>query len=272
MSILLKYESVIRFGFFFGMLILMNLWETALPCRRYAPSLVRWFSNLGLLVLGTTILRAVFPLAAVGMAAMVEEHQWGLLNVVPLAHGQTLVLSIVILDFTTYVQHVLFHVWPLLWRVHKVHHADRGFDVTTGLRFHPLEILLSTVSKIAIIVLLGAPAMAVLIFEVVLNATSMFNHGNVQLPKPVDRILRLLVVTPDMHRIHHSAMVQETNSNFGFNIPWWDHLFGTYRPRPSVSPQEMTIGLGEYQKDQRVEQLPWMLMLPFDGRSDDGLG
>lgn len=267
MSILLKYESGIRFGFFFGMLILMNRWEVAMPCRRpFAPRLMRWLSNLGLLVLGTTILRTVFPLAAVGTAAMAAEGQWGLFNVISLAPWQSVVLAIIILDFTTYVQHVLFHAWPLLWRVHKVHHADLEVDVTTGLRFHPLELCLSMVSKTLIIALLGAPVMAVLIFEVLLNATSMFNHSNVQLPKSVDRVLRRFVVTPDMHRIHHSAMVQETNSNFGFNIPWWDHLFGTYRDQPSVSPQAMTLGLAEYQHDRRVEQLPWMLVLPFDKR------
>ncbi|NEQ54544.1 MAG: sterol desaturase family protein [Leptolyngbya sp. SIO3F4] len=263
-SALLQYESQIRFTIFFGILLLMKLWETIAPCRRLsAPKLMRWFSNVGLLFLGTIVLRAVFPLAAVGVAAMAEERQWGLFYLIPLASWQTIILSIVLLDFTTYLQHRLFHAVPMLWRLHKVHHADPDFDVTTGLRFHPLEILLSMVGKIVLVLVLGAPVIAVLLFELILNVTSMFNHGNVGLPGRLDQLLRLVVVTPDMHRVHHSVLVPETNSNFGFNIPWWDYLLGTYRERPAAGYQGMTIGLAEYQQDWRVAKLPWMLMLPF---------
>ncbi|WP_235071172.1 sterol desaturase family protein [Leptolyngbya sp. Heron Island J] len=246
------------------MLLAMRLWEIIAPCRRLsAPRLMRWFSNIGLLILGTIILRAIFPIAAVGVAMFAEKQQWGLFYTLSIPYWQSIVLTIIGLDFTTYWQHVIFHSFPVLWQLHKVHHADLDFDVTTGFRFHPLEILLSMVGKILTILLLGTPVTAVLIFEVLLNATSMFNHGNVQLPSKLESLLRWIVVTPDMHRIHHSTITQETDSNFGFNLPWWDYLFGTYRPWPSVSHQKMAIGLTEYQKDLRVAQLQWMLVLPF---------
>ena len=261
---LLKHESMIRFSLFFSTLFLMRLWEIIAPCRRLAtPRLSRWFSNIGLLMLGTMILRAIFPMAAVGVAMFAAQQQWGLFYRLSIPNWQSIVLSIICLDFAIYWQHIMFHNVPVLWQFHKVHHADLDFDVTTGLRFHPLELLLSMVGKILTILLFGTPAIAVLIFEVLLNATSMFNHGNVQLSKKLEGLLRWIVVTPDMHRIHHSTITQETDSNFGFNLPWWDHLFGTYRPWPSVSHQKMSIGLTEYQKDLRVEQLQWMLVLPF---------
>ncbi|MEM6255780.1 MAG: sterol desaturase family protein [Cyanobacteria bacterium P01_D01_bin.156] len=228
-----------------------------------APRRIRWLSNVGLLVIGTVLLRAAFPMAAVGMAAIAEKQQFGLVHLSPLPPWQAVVLSIIALDFIVYLNHVLFHALPGLWRIHRVHHADLDFDVTTGLRFHPFEILLSMGVKVGSILLLGTPVMAVLIFEVLLNATSMFNHGNIHLPHRVDSRLRHIVVTPSMHRIHHSAITQETNSNFGFNLPWWDYLFGTYRAKPSVDAKTMTIGLSEYQKDWRVAQLPWMLAFPF---------
>ena len=261
---LLMHESMLRFGVFFGILVLMRVWETMAPCRRpSAPKLMRWFSNVGLLAVGTAVLRAIFPLAAVGVATFAKEQQWGLFYLLSLASWQTIILSIILLDFATYLQHILFHALPILWRFHKIHHADLDFDVTTGLRFHPVELLVSMVGKATVVLLLGAPVVAVLVFELILNATSMFNHGNVRLPAKLEPILRLGVVTPDMHRIHHSSLVPETNSNFGFNIPWWDHLFGTYRACPSVSHQEMTIGLAEYENDLRVVQLQWMFLLPL---------
>ena len=257
-------EPIIRLIFFFGVLGLMALWEVAAPCRHlYVSKPMRWFNNLGLVVVNTIILRAVFPLAAVGIAEIATKRNWGLFNVITLQYWQVLLLSVIALDLIIYFQHVMFHALPTLWRLHKVHHADLDFDVTTGLRFHPLEILLSIGIKVAAILLLGAPAIAVLIFEILLNATSMFNHGNVSLPAKCDRLLRLFVVTPDMHRIHHSVLPQETNSNFGFNLPWWDYLFGTYRAYPSLSQQDMTIGLSEYQNNLRVERLYYMLILPF---------
>jgi sterol desaturase/sphingolipid hydroxylase (fatty acid hydroxylase superfamily) len=260
----LEQEPLIRLTFFAGTLAAMILWEWVAPSR--APSIpkpLRWFSNLGLGVLNTALLRVFFPLAAVGVAAIATERGWGLWQLVDLPQGMAIVLSIVILDLVIYLQHVMFHAIPVLWRLHKVHHADRDFDITTALRFHPIEILLSMGIKVLAIVVLGTPVLAVLIFEVLLNATAMFNHGNVSLPPRWDRVLRWIVVTPDMHRIHHSVIPAETNSNFGFNLPWWDYLFSTYRDRPSVSHQAMTIGLTEYQNTLRVARLHWMLLLPF---------
>jgi sterol desaturase/sphingolipid hydroxylase (fatty acid hydroxylase superfamily) len=266
---LLTQEPLIRSVCFFGTLGIMSLWERLSPSRRLSVSKpLRWGSNLGLVVLNTVLLRAAFPLAAVGFAAIATEQRWGLFNILELPGWLAILLSVMMLDLIIYLQHVMFHALPTLWRLHKVHHADRDFDVTTGLRFHPIEIFLSTGIKIVAIALLGAPPVAVLIFEVLLNATAMFNHGNVSLPRPIDRLLRWFVVTPDMHRIHHSVIIQETNSNYGFNLPWWDYLFGTYRARPAKGYQGMTIGLLEYQETLRVAQLPWMLLLPFDRQAD----
>ncbi len=260
----LSYEPLIRLGCFFGVLILMALWEVMAPCRPLlAPKPQRWGSNLSLVVLNTVLLRTLFPLTAVNLAVIAAERSWGILPWFTLPPWLGVVLSVVLLDLLIYGQHVLFHFWPPLWRLHKVHHVDRDFDVTTGLRFHPLEILLSMGIKWVAIVLLGTPALAVIIFEILLNATAMFNHGNVSLPREIDRVLRWVMVTPDMHRVHHSVIPQETNSNFGFNLPWWDYLFGTYRDRPALGNQDMTIGLSDYQQDLRVIQLPWLLLLPF---------
>ncbi len=263
-EILLAQEPLIRSLFFFSILGVMAVWEIFAPSRRLSVSKsLRWGNHLGLVVLNTVLLRAFFPLAAVGFAATFADQGWGLFNVLDLPRNLVILLSVIALDLIIYWQHVLFHALPILWQLHKVHHADRDFDVTTGLRFHPVEILLSMGIKIAAIALVGAPPVAVLIFEVLLNATAMFNHGNVSLPCFADRRLRWLVVTPDMHRVHHSTIVQETNSNYGFNLPWWDYLFGTYRVRSAKGNDGMTIGLEEYQDTLRVAQLPWMLWLPF---------
>jgi len=242
----------------------MALWELVAPCRPlFAPKGHRWGSNLGLVALNTLILRTVLPLTAVNLATIATEHHWGILSLLTLPFWLQVVLSVVLLDLIIYGQHVLFHAIPLLWRLHKVHHADLDLDVTTGLRFHPLEILLSMGIKFVAIVLLGTPALAVIIFEILLNATALFNHSNVSLPQGIDRVLRWVIVTPDMHRVHHSVIPAESNRNFGFNLPWWDYLFGTYRDRPSLDVQAMAIGLLEYQQDLRVVTLPEMLMLPF---------
>ncbi|WP_448563869.1 sterol desaturase family protein [Trichothermofontia sp.] len=260
----LSYEPLIRLGCFLGVLILMALWEVMAPCRPLLASKPqRWGSNLGLVVLNTALLRTLFPLSAVNLAAIAAARGWGILSWLMLPPWLAVILSVVLLDLIIYGQHVLFHFWPPLWRLHKVHHADCDFDVTTGLRFHPLEILLSMGIKLATIVVLGPPALAVIMSEILLNATAMFNHSNVSLPRQLDRVLRRVIVTPDMHRVHHSAIPQETNSNFGFNLPWWDYLFGTYRDRPVLGNQGMTIGLSDYQQDLRVIQLPWLLLLPF---------
>lgn len=262
-------ESVVRLGFFAGVLLVMAVGEMLAPRRRLTVKKpLRWFSNLGLVALDTLAVRVVLPVGVVGMALIAQEHSWGLFNYVSLPGWLIVVLSIVVLDLVIYLQHILFHAVPILWRLHMVHHADLDFDVTTGLRFHTIEILLSVGIKVGAVVLLGAPPLGVLIFEVLLNATSMFNHANVRLPLWLDWLLRLVVVTPDMHRVHHSVIVRETNSNFGFNLPWWDYLFGTYRPQPAEGHESMTIGLSQFQDDW-VAQLHWMLALPFVGRVGD---
>ena len=241
---LLNNEPMIRFGCFFGILIWLSVWEVIAPRRRLSISKpMRWLNNLGLVVLNTIVLRALFPTAAVGTAALASQQSWGLFNTIALPDWQVVLLSLLGLDLIIYLQHVMFHALPTRWRLHKVHHADRDFDVTTALRFHPLEILLSMGIKIISIVVLGIPTPAVFIFEVLLNGTAMFNHSNILLPNQLDRFLRLLIVTPDMHRVHHSIIVAETNSNFGFNLPWWDYLFGTYRANPANPHPEMRIGL-----------------------------
>jgi sterol desaturase/sphingolipid hydroxylase (fatty acid hydroxylase superfamily) len=206
------------------------------------------------------------PAGAVGVALVAERSGWGVFNVTSAPTCVTVVVSVVALDLAIYFQHVLFHAVPLLWRLHMVHHADLDFDATTGVRFHVIEIVLSLGIKAAAILLLGAPAVAVLIFEVVLNATSLFSHGNVRLPARLDRIMGLLVVTPEMHRVHHSVIPSETNSNFGFNLPWWDWLFGTLKAQPGEGHDGMTIGLQQYRDERVADRLHWMLLLPFIGR------
>jgi sterol desaturase/sphingolipid hydroxylase (fatty acid hydroxylase superfamily) len=228
----------------------------------------RWLSNLGLVAVNTIALRLLLPISAVGMALYAEQQRWGIFNQLDWPAWLSVTLSFLALDLAIYLQHIVFHAVPILWQLHMVHHADLDFDVTTGLRFHTIEILLSMGIKLAAIVLLGAPALAVLLFEVLLNATSMFNHANLRLPLWLDRVLRLTLVTPDMHRVHHSIDIAETNSNFGFNLSWWDWLFGTYRDQPAAGHAGMTIGLEQY-RDERADRLPWMLALPFIGQPGD---
>jgi sterol desaturase/sphingolipid hydroxylase (fatty acid hydroxylase superfamily) len=261
----MKYEPLIRLGCFFGVLVAMALWEMVAPRRRLSASKpVRWFSNLGLVSLNSILVRIVFALGAVGVAIEAQEQRWGLFNNVLLPHWLAVVLSFLALDLAIYLQHVMFHAVPALWRLHMVHHADPDFDVTTGLRFHTIEIGLSMGLKVAAILVIGPPALAVLLFEVLLNATSQFNHSNVTMPLWLDRCIRLFVVTPDMHRVHHSTIPHETNSNFGFNLPWWDYLLGTYRAQPVAGHDGMDIGLNQIDRTRAV-WFHWMLALPFVG-------
>ena len=261
----LANEPAIRLAFFFGVFALVAVAETFSPRRtRSVPRLARWPGNIGIVVLNTLVLRLVFPTAAVGLALALEARGWGLLNVFDVPFWLAVPLSVVLLDLVIYLQHVMFHAVPALWRLHRMHHADLDFDVTTGARFHPIEILLSMGLKLGVIAALGPPALGVLIFEVLLNATAMFNHGNWKIPLGLDKLLRLIVVTPDMHRVHHSVVVSETNSNFGFNLPWWDRLFGTYRGQPAAGHEGMTIGIEDFREpaDQRLDK---MLTQPFRG-------
>ena len=230
---ILGAEPLVRLGVFVGVLAAVGICEALVPRRkRSLPRLKRWPSNLGIAALNTLVLRSVFPAAAIGVALMCEERGWGLLNATTVPEWAAVLIAVVALDFAIYLQHVLFHAVPSLWRLHRMHHADLDFDVTTGVRFHPIEMVLSMGIKLMVVTALGAPALAVMIFEISLNATSLFNHGNVRIPPPIDRALRWIVVTPDMHRVHHSWYSNETNSNFGFNLPWWDRLLGTYKDQP----------------------------------------
>jgi sterol desaturase/sphingolipid hydroxylase (fatty acid hydroxylase superfamily) len=264
------HEAAIRLGAFLGIFAIMALWELLAPRRALTVSKpLRWASNLGLVVLNTLVLRLLFPAAAVGVAAVAAERGWGLLNIHPLHPALALVLAVVALDLVIWVQHVLVHAVPALWRLHRVHHADLDYDLTTGARFHPLEIVLSMLIKFAAILVLGPSVVAVVVFEVVLNATSMFNHGNVRLPAWLDRRLRWVLVTPDMHRVHHSIEDDETNSNFGFNLSLWDRLFGTYREQPRAGHAGMMIGIRDHRDPREVSRLPGMLALPFRGAVTD---
>lgn len=256
-------ELVLRLVLFLGILVLVAAWEAMAPRRhRQLARWVRWPSNLGIVVLNTALVRLSFPISAVALALLCEQRGWGLLNSVELPRWLAIVLAVLALDLAIYLQHVLFHAVPALWRLHRMHHADLDLDVTTGARFHPIEILASMIVKLATVTALGAPAEAVLAFEILLNATSMFNHANIRMPTACDRMLRWIVVTPDMHRVHHSIVPQETNSNFGFNMPWWDRLFGTYRPQPAAGHEAMTIGIAQF-RAPREQWLDRMLTQPF---------
>ena len=265
-SLLLAHEPALRLAAFAGVLAIMAAWEVLAPRRPSAlPRRRRWPANLGIVVLNTVIVRVFFPAAALGMALSAESQGWGLLNRYDLPAWAALAAGLVLLDLAIYLQHVMFHAVPALWRLHRVHHADLDIDVTTGARFHPIEIMLSMLVKFAAIAALGVPPAAVLLFEVLLNATSMFNHANVRIPAALEPALRWLVVTPDMHRVHHSIERDETNSNFGFNLSLWDRAFGTYRAQPRAGHEAMTIGIPDFRDPAECSTLAGMLALPFHG-------
>jgi sterol desaturase/sphingolipid hydroxylase (fatty acid hydroxylase superfamily) len=262
-------EIIIRVGSFLPAFLLVAMWEILSQRRPLTTSKKkRWINNLGITFLNPLVLRVVFPVLALDMAVIAQNQRWGLLNTFDPPYWVAVVIGIVLLDLTIYLQHVMFHAIPILWRLHMVHHADLDYDVTTGLRFHPIEIVLSMVIKLSVVVVIGPPALAVIIFEIVLNSAAMFNHGNIRLSLKIDEILRYFIVTPDMHRVHHSVIIRETNSNFGFNLPWWDRLFGTYRSQPVKGHEGMTIGLSQFRDAKRLT-LPWLLILPFIGKTGD---
>lgn len=264
MNIFLIDNSVlIRLWSFAIVFIVMAIWEKTAPRRALnAPKITRWSNNLSITFLNSLAVKFVFPITATGVALMAQNAGYGLLNILGTSQLFGGGIAIIAMDLTIYFQHRLFHVVPVFWRLHRMHHTDLDIDVTTGARFHPMEILLSMVIKMAAILLIGAPAWSVLAFEVLLNATSMFNHSNIFLNPGIDRVVRLFVVTPDMHRVHHSVIIYETNSNYGFNLPWWDRLFGSYKDQPSKGHDAMTIGLANY-RDPKYLALHWMLVIPF---------
>ncbi len=260
---MLDNEPLIRLAVFLTVFAIMAVAEFAAPRRRRdIPRLLRWSNNFALVALDTALVRLVFPVALVSFAATADAAGWGLLNLIDLPHGLAIPAALLLFDLAIYLQHVVFHAVPVLWRLHRMHHADLDFDVTTGIRFHPLEILISMGVKFGLVAALGPPAIAVLLFEIILNATSLFNHANLKLPTRIEAILRLFVVTPDMHRVHHSTDRVETDSNFGFNVPWWDRLFGTYRAQPKAGHRGMEIGIERFRtrRDLWLDRLltqPW---------------
>lgn len=258
-------ETIFRLGFFIGAFALIAVLEILAPRRALTVSKSnRWVSNLAIIALNPLSVHLVFPILPVGMALLTTERNWGLLNNLYLPFWLETVIGVIALDLTIYLQHVLHHAVPLLWRLHMVHHADLGYDLTTGLRFHPVEIIVSMAFKLGAIAAFGPSVLAVLIFEITLNITSMFNHSNIHIPLVIDRLLRLTVVTPDMHRVHHSVVIHETNSNYGFAFPWWDRIFGTYQDQPVLGHHTMTIGLSQF-RDIKKQTLFQLLIMPFVG-------
>ena len=260
-------EAVIRLGAFaliFVAMAVFELWSPRLERAEMAGALKarRWFTNVSVLVISSVLLRVIFPAAAVGTAMWAEARGYGLFRLAGLDPLMAGILSFFILDLSIWAEHVANHKIPILWRIHRMHHSDKGFDVTTALRFHPLEIVISMLWKALVVILVGAPVLSVLLFEIVLNGSSMFNHANARLPGRLDAVLRLVLVTPDMHRVHHSSHRPETDSNFGFNFPFWDRLFSTYRERPERGHEGMEIGLPEY-RGAEPARLGWILTLPF---------
>jgi sterol desaturase/sphingolipid hydroxylase (fatty acid hydroxylase superfamily) len=260
------HEATIRMGFFVGIFGIVALLELAVPRRPLTTSKRgRWFNNIGIVIINTVVLRVFVPAGALGISVWIGRQGWGVFNYMNWPIWIEVILSVILLDFVIYLQHLMFHAVPLLWRLHMMHHADLDYDLTTGTRFHPIEIIISMGIKAAAISVLGASPVSVIIFEILLNGTAMFNHGNLYIPLGVDRILRLMVVTPDMHRVHHSVFPSETNSNFGFNLPWWDRLMGTYRAQPTKGHDGMTIGLNQFRDPARLT-LPHIIALPFIGK------
>jgi len=257
-------DALLRLIVFFTVLFVMASAEFLFPRRALVTGYKRWPANLAIIALDVLLVRLLLPAGAIGAAWWAGEYGFGLLNWLQWHDAVAMIIAVVALDLAVYGQHLLFHAVPILWRLHMVHHADREIDVSTGLRFHPIEIMLSMLIKISIVIALGVPVLAVLIFEMILNAMAMFNHANVRLPLKLDAIFRLLVITPDVHRIHHSIIKAETNSNYGFNLSLWDRLFGTYRAQPQLGHDDMVIGL-EHLQDAPTDHIGFMLRLPFSG-------
>ena len=262
MDFLTQHEGTLRLGIFAGLLALFIALETLLPKKKRAmPRARRWLTNIAIVGIDTALVRVLFPIVAVGIAIWASAKGWGLFNIFDAPLWVSIPISIIALDFLIYVQHRIFHRVPLFWAMHKVHHTDRDLDVTSALRFHPAEIIVSMIYKFACVILLGAPAAAVIIFEILLNSCAMFNHANLRLPARLDKALRLVLVTPDMHRVHHSVIERETNSNYGFCLPWWDRMFGTYNDQPKGGHEGMIVGLSEHQ-DDKPSELIYSLALP----------
>ncbi len=263
-SYLLEHQNAVRLSLFIAVLGAMAMWERVAPARApREPWWRRWRTNVGIAVFNTLVLRVALPTTAIGMAEFAAAHGWGLLNHYAVAGWLALAIGVAALDLVVYFQHVMFHSVPALARLHAAHHADPDFDTTTGIRFHPLEIVLSMLVKYAAIIVLGAPALAVLLFELLLNLTALFNHGNVRLPAALDTALRWILVTPDMHRIHHSVVEAERNTNYGFCLAVWDRMFGTYTVEPAGGQAGLRIGLSNFSDPGVSTTFSGLLGIPF---------
>ena len=264
MPFLIEFEATVRLIFFLALLAMMALWESRLPRRQLqVKRSTRWINNLALSAINTAITRLLFPAATIATAYFTLANNYGLFQWIKIPPILNIFLTVLLFDFVIYFQHRMFHRIPLFWRLHRVHHADLDYDVTTAARFHPIEIVLSLFIKLFIILIIGPEVVAVVIFEILLNSTAMFNHGNVRLSNSVDRIFRFIIVTPDMHRVHHSCNHVELNHNFGFNFPYWDRLFGTYKAKPHLPHDQMKIGLSELRDPKQVVNLLGLLKMPF---------
>lgn len=262
-DLFLDDDSVFRLAIFLVVFAVFAVWEILTPRRKPSyPKNVRWINNLSINIVNIISTRVLIPVTLLFVASAAESDSLGLLNLIPIPTIVSIIIAVLLLDLSIYLQHIIFHKVPILWRLHRMHHADLDFDVTTGIRFHPIEIIISLGIKMLLVLAIGAPVIAVLIFEVLLNATSLFNHANIKIPKAVDKMLRLIVVTPDMHRVHHSIIRKETDSNFGFNLPWWDYLFKTYRAQPSLGHTDMQIGIESF-RESRELWLHRLLLQPF---------
>ncbi|NQY95058.1 MAG: sterol desaturase family protein [Campylobacteraceae bacterium] len=266
-TFVVEHESQVRMSFFLGLLAIMGIWELKKPKRVPKISKAkRWLNNLGLVFFNSFISRIILPIASTGMAVLAVQNNWGVFNYYNVSPLIATIAFVIVMDFIIYIQHVMVHAIPLFWRFHRVHHADLDYDVTTGARFHTIEIIFSMFIKLIAIILLGPSVFAVILFEVILNGMAMFNHGNVGLPKSFDTLLRFFIVTPDMHRVHHSIEEDETNSNFGFNLTWWDRIFGTYRKEVRKGQVHMTIGLKNIRNPKETNFILGMLVIPFRGK------
>ncbi|EAT11322.1 sterol desaturase family protein [Bermanella marisrubri] len=261
---IIQYEPQVRMSVFFGLLSFLFLVQQCFPRRPLSGSkLYRWGNNLGLVFFNSFVMRVFIPTTTVAVALWVEQKQWGIFNVWQPNFALQVILSLLLLDCLIYWQHRLFHSVPVLWRLHRVHHMDQNIDVTTGSRFHPIEIALSLFIKFIAVLLFGVDAVAIILFEVILNGTAMFNHANLRLPLTFDKWLRLLIVTPDMHRVHHSQRPEETDSNFGFNLSIWDRVFRSYVDQPRFGHEKMRIGLREFTDAKVTQSFIGMLVSPF---------
>ncbi len=268
MNFLSEYEQLLRPGIFLGLLIILAGAEFLFPlAKRKCSRPLQWFTNLSIVVLDSIALKLLFPLLAVGIAQYATNNHIGLFNLIDLNYYVVVILSLLLLDLLIYAQHVLMHKVPLLWRLHRMHHTEIGLDVTSAVRFHPIEIILSMLIKMLFVLILGIPVGAVILFEILLNGLALFNHSNLKLPATLEKFLRLFIITPEIHWVHHSQIVCETNSNYGFNLCFWDKIFSTYNDHPTLSYQKMEQGLSEFGLEKPIS-LPELLVSPFKDYSN----